>query len=68
MPKQAYTAEFKELRNTTGLAQDSNDYLIYESDTGKLFYDADGNGAGASVQFAQLGTSLALTTADFVLV
>lgn len=39
-------------------AQDSNDYLIYNTTTGNLYYDADANGAGAAVVFAQLGSSL----------
>lgn len=54
--------------NLTGNAADANDYIIYETDTGKLFYDADGNGAGAKVQFALLGTAThpTITAADFV--
>lgn len=40
--------------------------IIYDATTGALFYDADGDGAGAAVQFATLGTGLALTSADFV--
>ncbi|MER2552104.1 MAG: calcium-binding protein [Thauera sp.] len=54
--------------NSTGRASDSNDYIVYETDTGKLFYDADGSGAGASVQIALIGTLPSLTHADFVLV
>lgn len=54
--------------NLTGRATDSNDYIIYETDTGKVFYDADGSGAAASVQIALVGTGLALSSADFVLV
>lgn len=54
--------------NTTGLATDSSDRIIYETDTGELFYDADGNGGGASIQFARLAASLALTNGDFVVV
>ncbi|WP_438748667.1 M10 family metallopeptidase C-terminal domain-containing protein [Pararhizobium sp. O133] len=54
--------------NTTGLATDASDRIIYETDTGELFYDADGNGGGASIQFAKLAASLALTNADFVIV
>lgn len=40
--------------SATGRAGDSNDYLVYETDTGKLFYDADGSGRGAAVLFATL--------------
>ncbi|MDK1378064.1 MULTISPECIES: calcium-binding protein [unclassified Sinorhizobium] len=54
--------------NTTGLAADANDRIIYESDTGKLLYDSNGNAAGGSVHFATIGTSLALTAADFFIV
>ena len=54
--------------NTTGLAQDSNDYIIYETDTGKLFYDSNGSAAGGSVQIALLGANLAMTSADYVLI
>lgn len=54
--------------NSTGLAQDANDYIIYETDTGKLFYDSNGSAAGGSVQIALLGTNLALTAADFVII
>jgi Ca2+-binding RTX toxin-like protein len=52
--------------NATGTAQDANDHIVYETDTGKLFYDADGNGAGAAIQFAELTGNPAITAADFV--
>jgi Ca2+-binding RTX toxin-like protein len=51
--------------NTTGLAQDANDHVIYETDTGKLFYDADGLGGAAGTQFAKIAVGLSLTNADF---
>ncbi len=54
--------------NTTGLAADSSDRIIYETDTGKLFFDADGNGAGAHVQFATLNAGLTITNADFFVI
>lgn len=52
----------------TGVAHDADDRIIYQIHTGKLFYDADGNGAGASVHFATLDANLALTNADFVVI
>lgn len=33
---------------------DADDFLIYETDSGKLWYDADGNGTGAAVHIATL--------------
>ena len=55
-------------RNLNGLATDSSDRIIYETDTGKLFYDADGTGSATRTQFAILTTGLALTSADFLIV
>ncbi|WP_442583027.1 beta strand repeat-containing protein [Mesorhizobium sp. ASY16-5R] len=52
--------------NTTGAAGDASDRIIYETDTGKLFYDADGTGATAGIHFATLTVGLALNNADFV--
>ncbi len=49
-------------------AADANDYLIYNSTDGKLYYDADAIGANAAVQIALLGKGLVLTSADFVVI
>jgi len=51
--------------NATGLAQDADDRIIYDTSNGNLFYDADGTGAGASIQFADLTAGLGLTNNDF---
>jgi serralysin len=49
-------------------AADKYDRIIYDDATGALYFDADGNGAGAQVQFAQLDAHLALTNRDFLIV
>jgi Ca2+-binding RTX toxin-like protein len=49
-------------------AADANDRIIYNDTSGALSFDADGTGATAQVQFALLGTGLALTNNDFVIV
>ena len=53
------------IANTTGLAQDASDRIIFQSNTGKLFFDADGAGGAAAVQFAQITPNLAITAAEF---
>jgi Ca2+-binding RTX toxin-like protein len=49
-------------------AGDANDYVVYNSNTGALLYDADGNGSGSAVHIGILGINLALTHADFVVI
>jgi Ca2+-binding RTX toxin-like protein len=49
-------------------AADASDRVVYNSATGALMYDADGIGGVAAVQFAQLGSGLALTNSDFLIV
>ncbi|HXG47068.1 MAG TPA: hypothetical protein VNO52_05540, partial [Methylomirabilota bacterium] len=56
-------------------AADADDFLIYQrtgSGAGKLFYDADGNGAGAKVQIASFtlrsGVGPTLTAGDFIII
>lgn len=56
------------VKNLTGLAEDTRDRIIYETDTGKLFYDSNGSTAGGSQQFATIGTNLALDNNDFFIV
>ncbi|AYC99558.1 calcium-binding protein [Neorhizobium sp. NCHU2750] len=53
--------------STNGKAHDADDRITYNSKTGDVFYDADGNGAGAAVKFAVVDDGLKLTSADFFL-
>ncbi|GAB6139596.1 hypothetical protein JCM14076_03250 [Methylosoma difficile] len=46
-------------------AKDGNDYLFYDRQLGALFYDADGNGDGGSIQIALLATRPDLSNAHF---
>ena len=49
-------------------AQDADDRIIYNGATGALYYDADGNGAGAAIQFATLTGAPAITASDFLVI
>ena len=40
-------------------AREADDRIIYDPSTGALYHDADGTGAAAPVQFAQLPANLA---------
>ena len=45
-----------------------DDRIIYDSATGKLYFDADGTSATAKIQFATLDAGLLLSAADFVVI
>lgn len=51
-----------------GRATDSNDRIIYETDTGKLFYDSNRKAAGGSVQFTTLSPGLGISHTDFFII
>lgn len=49
-------------------ASDSSDHILYDTSTGGLFYDADGNGAIGAVQFATLSNVPSnITASDFTI-
>jgi len=49
-------------------AQDADDRILYDSATGALFFDPDGAGGAAAVQFATLTPGLPLAASDFVVI
>ncbi len=49
-------------------AGDADDRIIYNQTTGQLFFDADGNGAGAAVLFATLQGAPVITASDFMVI
>jgi hypothetical protein len=48
-----------------GIGTSIADHVIYNNATGQLFYDEDGSGMMAAVQFATLSPGLSLTVSDF---
>lgn len=58
---------FKDL-SVAGAKIDANDRILYNKTTGALYYDADGNGSKAAVQFTVIDTKVALTHTDFFVV
>jgi Ca2+-binding RTX toxin-like protein len=49
-------------------AADADDRIVYDAATGKLYFDADGNGAGAAILFATLQGNPALAASDFMVI
>ena len=56
--------------SNTGLAHNATDRLIYNTSTGVVSYDSDGNGVGTAIQIEVLGTTThpALVATDIFVV
>lgn len=55
--------------NTSGNASDASDRIIYETDTGELYFDRDGTGgAHSAVLFATLTSHPTISAADFFVI
>ena len=52
----------------SGQAQDADDQIIYETDTGRLFFDGNGDAAGGRVRFSTMAAELAITNESFLVV
>jgi Ca2+-binding RTX toxin-like protein len=53
-------------RSAAGVAHDGDDRIVYDTDSGALFYDADGTGQSGAIQFARLSKNLNVSAADFI--
>ncbi|HZH52542.1 MAG TPA: calcium-binding protein [Microvirga sp.] len=49
-------------------AKDADDHIVYDQATGALYYDADGNGTGAAIQFARFKAGTVLTADCFLVI
>jgi Ca2+-binding RTX toxin-like protein len=54
--------------NNSGKVHDKSDRVIYDKDSGVLYYDADGTGKGAAIALATISKNLAMTNKDFVII
>ncbi|ETW14799.1 hemolysin-type calcium-binding protein [Roseivivax marinus] len=54
--------------SATGLAQDADDRLIYDTASGDLSWDEDGSGDADAITFARLQSAPELTESDFIIV
>ncbi len=54
--------------NADGTAVDATDYILYNTTTGALSYDADGNGSGAAIQFATIEEKSEVKATDLLVV
>jgi Ca2+-binding RTX toxin-like protein len=54
--------------NKTGRAHDKDDRIIYDKDSGVLYYDADGTGSSKGVAFTTIGKNLLMTSKDLYIV
>ncbi len=54
--------------NIGSTAQDADDRILYDAASGALYFDADGVGGAAAVQFASVSAGLAMTASEFTVI
>ena len=51
------------------VAADADDYILYDTDDGSLYFDADGSGTDvAAVKIATINVTATLDAADFLVI
>jgi hypothetical protein len=68
LPAEGTLAAHSFLVSATGTAADDNDYILYNTTSGSLLYDADGNGQGVAIEFASLTNKPAINAEDIMIV
>jgi len=68
LPLGTLTDENLVVSNSMPIALEADDFLLYDTGTGNLFYDADGFGSGDPVQFANISGGPGLTADDIIVV
>ena len=53
--------------SATGAAGDDKDYILYNTTSGALLYDADGSGQGVAVEFALLADKPTIKAENFII-
>lgn len=66
--KNALSASQFVTSETITIPEDQDNYIYYDKSSGGLFYDEDGSGSGAMVQFATVANMAALTYEDFKII
>ena len=51
-----------------GTALDDDDFIVYDADTGAIFYDKSGVGGSDPIQFAKVEPGLDLSHSDFIVI
>jgi VCBS repeat-containing protein len=67
LPAQGTLASCSFLASASGKAADDNDYILYNTASGALLYDADGNGQGVAIEFATLLNKPSIKSEDFLI-
>jgi len=62
------TSDARFWASSTGAAHDASDRVLYNTTTGQLYYDADGNGGGAAQLIATLTNSPAIAATDIAVI
>jgi Ca2+-binding RTX toxin-like protein len=55
------------LAGVGAVATTANQHIIFDTATGALYYDLDGSGAGAQIEFANIGVR-SVVASDFLVV